>query len=256
MSLPLNLIIFCTTIPKYGHGNNSEGSTSNYTYEKVIKSLFEDIDRRIFANKLLHLKTRDGEEDVAKDVKKICSEYNIRVIETKQNFQHHSENPLSHAAEYFKDIYKAFSDLEIRKQKYSLWLEDDYVFDCNNTNLLNAFKDSIEFLDENPDQLCVRFNHSDGKGFRDPEGEYLVETDNIFTQAINYTKYGPTFTFQPNISRTSEIFIAWKAAQEYLDKLGSYHCELMSGDLLKNLTNSKTPFSFYNTHKVCSDHLG
>tara|TARA_R100000008_G_C3562553_1_gene157108 strand:- start:472 stop:1242 length:771 start_codon:yes stop_codon:yes gene_type:complete len=256
MKLPLNLIIFATTIPKYGHGNNSEGYTAEYTYEKVIDSLFSNIDRNIFSNKLLHLKSRDGEAKIAEDIKKLCSKHEIRVIETKADVQHHSENPLNHASEYFKDIYKAFSDISLRKEKYSLWLEDDYIFECKDTNLLQAFKESIDFLDENPDQLCVRFNHSDGRGFGEPEGEYLIENDNIFTQAINYTKYGPTFTFQPNISRTNEIFIAWKTAQQYLDKLKSYHCELMSGELLRGMTNSKTPFSFYNTNKVYSDHIG
>ncbi len=130
------------------------------------------------------------------------------------------------------------------------------MFDCDLLELEGAFKKSINFLDGNPDQLCVRFNHGDGRGFADPEGDYLVENDFIFTQAINYTKYGPTFTFQPNINRTNEIFIAWKMAQEHLDKLGTYHCELMSGDLLKNMTNSKTPFSFFNPLKVYSKDIG
>jgi len=256
MSLPLNLIIFCTTMPKYGHGNNSERYTADYTYQKTIDSLFDQVDKNIFKNRLLHLKSREEEKDKAEEIKEFCKSRDIRVIETVTHVAHHSEDPLSHAAEYFKDIYKAYSDLEIRKQKYSLWLEDDYVFDCDLLELEGAFKKSINFLDGNPDQLCVRFNHGDGRGFADPEGDYLVENDFIFTQAINYTKYGPTFTFQPNINRTNEIFIAWKMAQEHLDKLGTYHCELMSGDLLKNMTNSKTPFSFFNTHKVYSDHIG
>tara|TARA_R100000231_G_scaffold42834_1_gene37374 strand:- start:634 stop:1404 length:771 start_codon:yes stop_codon:yes gene_type:complete len=256
MSLPLNLIIFCTTIPKHGHGNNSDNYVSDYTYEKTINSLFDQVGKSFFANRLLHLKTRDKEEHIADKIKKFCESRDIKVIETKANFSHHSEDALSHAAEYFKDIYKAFSDIEIRKQKYSLWLEDDYIFKCDSLTLESAFNKSIDFLDDNPDQLCVRFNHGDGNGFTEPDGEYLVENEDIFTQAINYTEYGPTFTFQPNISRTNEIFIAWKAAQNHLDKLGNYHCELMSGDLLKTMTNSKTPFSFFNTHKVHSDHIG
>lgn len=256
MSIPLNLIIFCTTIPKHGHGNNFEGYKAKYTYEKTVNSLLDQVGNSYFKNMLLHLKCREGEEDIAEKIKNLCKDKGIRVIETKSEVQHHSENALSHSAEYFKDIYKAFSDKEIRKQKYTLWLEDDYLFRCQSMNLKEAFKDCISFLDQNPDQLCVRFNHGDEEGFRDPKGNYYKENENIFTQAINYTEYGPTFTFQPNISRTNEIFIAWKTAQKYLDQLGDYHCELMSGDLLKEMTNSKTPFSFFNTHKVHSDHIG
>ena len=175
------------------------GHGGKHTYKESIDKLFNQFDPNLFSCKILHLKSREGEESIADEIKSFCSDFCIRVIETKENIVHHSENHLSHSAGYFKDIYKAYSDVELRKQKYSLWLEDE---------------------------------------------------------AINYTQYGPTFTFQPNISRTNEIFIAWKEAQNYLDKLGSYHCELMSGDLLKKMTNSKTPFSFFNTHRVYAEHIG
>jgi len=244
--LPLNLIVFSTTM---GHGGK-------HTYQECIAKLFSNFNPQLFQNKVLHLKSRDGEEDVANEIKSFCSPLDIRVIESKEDIVHHSENHLSHSAGYFKDIYKAYSDLEVRKTKYSLWLEDDWLFEIQDSNLEDAFKESVDFLDNNPDQLCVRFNR--GENFGEPDGSFLIENENenIFTQAINYTQYGPTFTFQPNISRTNEIFISWKMAQQYLDKLGSYHCELMSGDLLKNTTNSETPFSFYNTHKIYSNHIG
>ena len=61
-------------------------------------------------------------------------------------------------------------------------------------------------------------------------------------------------------SRTStglmKFLLRGKQPRHHLDKLGSYHCELMSGDLLKAATNSKTPFSFFNTHKLYSNHIG
>jgi hypothetical protein len=241
---PLNLIIFSTTM---GHGGK-------HTYKESIDKLFNQFDPNLFSCKILHLKSREGEEAIADEIKSFCSNKNIRVIETKEDIVHHSENHLSHSAGYFKDIYTAYSDLEVRKNKYSLWLEDDWLFEIKDTSLEGAFKESIEFLDQNPDQLCIRFNR--GEKFSEPDGGFLIESENIFTQSINYTKYGPTFTFQPNISRTNEIFISWKMAQQYLDKLGSYHCELMSGDLLKNTTNSDTPFSFFNPHKIYSNHIG
>ena len=243
-TLPVNLIVFSTTM---GHGGK-------HTYEEAINDLFCKFDPNLFANRVLHLKSREGEEDVSENVKSFCADVKIRVIESKEDVVHWSEDHSSHSAGYFKDIYKAYSDLELRKQKYSFWLEDDWLLKADSISLEDVFKESLDFLDKNPDQLCVRFNG--GKEFGEPEGEFLVENDNVFTQAINYTQYGPTFTFQPNINRTNEIFVAWKAAQNYLDKLGSYHCELMSGDLLKGATNSKTPFSFFNTHKLYSKHIG
>lgn len=242
--LPLNLIVFCTTM---GHGGR-------HTYKDSITNLYGKIDSNLFANKVLHLKTRYGEESIADEIKEFCNSVNIRVIESKESIVHHSENHLSHSAGYFKDIYKSYSDLDIRKQKYSFWLEDDMLLQVNKVTLEDLFKKSIEFLDNNPDQLCVRFNLAEE--FKDDASDYLVEDENIFTQAINYTQYGPTFTFQPNVSRTSEIFLAWKTAQNHLDKLGSYHCELMSGDILKEMSNSNTPFSFFNPSRVYSKHIG
>jgi hypothetical protein len=230
-----------------GHGGRQ-------TYKDSITNLYDKIDSNLFANRVLHLKTRDGEESIADEVKAFCNSFDIRVIETKENIVYHAENHQVHSAGYFKDIYKSYSDLDIRKQKYSFWLEDDELLQVNKISLEDSFKKAIEFLDNNPDQLCVRFNRA--KEFKDDDSDYLVEDENIFTQAINYTKYGPTFTFQPNISRTSEIFSAWKAAQNHLDKLGSYHCELMSGDLLKLMSNSDTPFSFFNPKKIYSKHIG
>ena len=241
--LPLNLIVFCTTM---GHGGK-------YTYKDCITNLYDQMDSNLFVNKLLHLKTRDGEEKVADEIKAFCNSVDIRVIESKENIVYHSENHLSHSAGYFKDIYKAYSDKEIRKQKYSLWLEDDWLINSK-ICLKQVVGECLEFLDNNPDQLCVRLNRSEEYG--PPDGDSHKETGDILTQAVNYTQYGPTFTFQPNISRTNEIFIAWKAAQQHLDKLGSYHCELMSGDLLKPMSNSNTPFSFFDPEKLYSEHIG
>ena len=242
--LPLNLIVFCTTM---GHGGR-------HTYKDGIINLYDKIDSNLFANKILHLKTRDGEEIVADEIKEFCNSVDIRVIETRENIVYHAENHQVHSAGYFKDIYKAYSDLDIRKQKYSFWLEDDELLQVSKITLEDVFKKSIEFLDNNPDQLCVRLNRAEK--FQDDDSDYLVEDENIFTQAINYTQYGPTFTFQPNVSRTSEIFLAWKTAQKYLDKLGSYHCELVSGEILKKMSNSNTPFSFFNPSKAYSKHIG
>ena len=91
--------------------------------------------------------------------------------------------------------------------------------------------------------------------FKKPERS-IKKSHNFYTQDLDYTQYGPTFTFQPNINRTSEIFVAWMAAQELLDKLDTHHCELVSGAILKNLTDSNTPFSFFNPKKIYSKHIG
>ena len=255
MSLPLNLIIFATTMPKQCYGDND----SEYTYDKTIESLFNKVDKNIFKNKILHLKSRPEDKEISEKIKEFCKLSDIRVIETISNVKHHSENIKNHSAEYFKDIYKAYSDEEIRKQKYTLWLEDDYVFVEESLLLYDSFVTAIKYLDENPDQLTVRYNQSNHtvNALEDyADKDYNKVSEDIFIQGSKYTQWGPTFTFQPNISRSNEIYIAWKAAQNYLDDLNRYHCELMSGDILKTITQSNTPFSFFNPKKIFSKHIG
>jgi len=243
-TLPVNLIVFCTTM---GHGGK-------HTYQDCLNNLYEKIDHSLFKNRILHLKSRDGEESIAEEIKSFCSDLDIRVIETKENIVHHSENHLTHSAGYFKDIFKSYSDPIIREQKYSFWLEDDELIQTNQITLEDAFRKSIDFLENNPRQICVRFNRAEE--FKDDDLPYLVEDDHILTQAIHYTQYGPTFTFQPNINRTDQIFTAWKEAQKHLDKLGKIHCEILSGYLLKKMTDCETPFSFFNPKQVYSKTIG
>tara|TARA_B100000953_G_C17996490_1_gene413744 strand:- start:327 stop:1058 length:732 start_codon:yes stop_codon:yes gene_type:complete len=243
-------------MPKHGHGD----IVSEYTYPQVIESLFDQVKPDVFQNRVLHLKSRAQEADKAEEIKKYCASQDIRVIETKGDLIHHSKNPLSHAAGYYKDIYKAYSDIKLRKTKYSLWLEDDFIFKCSDGSLHDSFVNSIDFLNENPDQMCVRYNQSNHDTVAAEDYKKRGHTkvnENIFCQDTDYTEWGATFTFQPNINRTAEIFCAWKAGQAYLNNLHQIHCELLSGELLKHFTNNPTtPFNFYNPEKVYSEHIG
>lgn len=239
----MNLIVFCTTM---GHG-------TRHTYSKTINSILKQADK-IITNRILHLKTLPDQEDKANEIKDFCAKNSIQVIETKAGLVHHSVNHQVHSAEYFKDIFKVYSDSKIRKEEFSLWLEDDWIIKENGKKFLDACNESLEFLKSNPDQLCVRFNSA--ADFLKCQQDHFIADNDIFTQGKQYTQWGPTFTFQPNISRTKEIYAAWKAAQKHLDMLGQYHCELMSGDILKNFSESDTPFSFYNPEKIYAEHIG
>jgi len=243
----MNLIIFCTTM----------GHSGRYTHEETIRSILSQgkglFDSQ-FSNKIVHLKTKPDQIEKAIEIKKFCDNVGFEVVETIANVVHHSENHQHHSAEYFKDIFKVYSIPKVRLQEYSLWLEDDWIIKENGKSFYDACMESIYFLDHNPDQLCVRFNSA--TDFLKCEQDHFVEDNDIFTQGKQYTQWGPTFTFQPNISRTKEIYAAWKAAQKHLDMLGQYHCELMSGDLLKNFSESETPFSFYNPEKIYAEHIG
>ena len=196
-TLPLNLIVFATTM----------GHDGKHTYKETLDSLFDQIDPEKFENRLLHLKVRSGEESIAAEIESFCEKNEVRVIQTSADLVYHAADHQNHSSEYFKDIFKAYSDPKLRKTKYSLWLEDDSPLTIRNKELIDGFQESIEFLDDNPDQLCVTFNRA--KDFQEPQGEHTVDNENIFTQTKNYTQRGPAFHFQPNINRTVEIFLAF-----------------------------------------------
>ena len=240
----MNLIVFCTTM---GHGGR-------HTYEETINSILDQAGD-FFSRRIIHLKTKPSQEDKAEEIKDFAAEKNFRIIESKADLVHHSSNHQVHSAEYFKDVFKTYSDPTIRKEKYSFWLEDDWILRTQEQDLVSALRESENFLDNNTNQLCVRFNSAEE--FKKCEQDHFRSPSrDIFTQGLKYTQWGPTFTFQPNVNRTIEVYAAWKAAQRYLDILGQYHCELLSGDLMKNLTESPTPFSFYNPEKIYAQHIG
>lgn len=243
----MNLIVFCTTM----------GHAGKHTYEQTIDNILSEKNKcfdSLITNKIVHLKTRPDEKDVADKIKKYFNQLGFEVIETISDLVHHSENHLNHSAEYCKDVLKVYSIPKVRNTEYSFWLEDDWIIQSKGVDLSEACRESMSFLDNNPDQLCVRFNSAED--FKHCEKDHFHSHGDIYTQGLRYTPWGGTFTFQPNISRTKEIYIAWKSINTQLDVLDRYHCELLSGDTLKHLTDSTTPFSFYDPQKIYAQHIG
>lgn len=238
----MNLIVFATTM---GHGGR-------HTYKHTIQSIL-DATGNFFRDRYLHLKVRPEEEHIVKEIADFCHRKYFRVLVSNAPLVHHSQNHAHHSSEYFKDIYKIYSHPTVRLSKYSFWLEDDWIIESK-VNIVELLTSAKDFLDSNPNQICVRFNPA--------ESFYIESKDNfpnnqyISTQGLRYTHYGPTFTFQPNINRTNEIYAAWKSVQKNLDRLGSIHCELLSGEILKQFTESPTPFSFFNPELAYARHIG
>lgn len=238
----MNLIVFSTTM---GHGGR-------HTYKHTIESIL-DATGGFFGDRYLHLKIRPDEEEIAKEIINFCQRRYFRVLITKASLVHHSQSHADHSMAYFQDIYRIYSHQTVRLSKFSLWLEDDWIIESktNITDLLNTGED---FLNNNPNQLCVRFNGA--TSFYTEDKDHIKNNSFIFTQGVRYTPFGPTFTFQPNINRTNEVYAAWKAIQNNLGRLGETHCELVSGEIMRKFTESSTPFSFFNPELAYARHIG
>jgi hypothetical protein len=148
-----------------------------------------------------------------------------------------------------------YRDKNVLGCDYSFWVEDDWVIRLANGSHYYGYTreflfEAMEILRHNPELLSVRFNN------QPCDEDKVIRKDGYLLQGENYTQWGPTFTFQPTVVRTRDMYIAYKLIEENQDKIGNLHIELQSGLGLKQLSLSKTPFAFFDYNEVKSVHIG
>jgi hypothetical protein len=238
----MNKLALCLFTSTKGHFGRKD------IYKITIENLFSQIGFEFFHKRVAHIKRSDGDDETFEEMLKFFNDYGFIVI---YSFGQWSHNNNSHASEYTKDIITMFSNKHVNECDFNLWLEDDWLFKISSGNSLFHFFDSAcESLRKDKDLLCLRFNS------QDYDKDKVLQKDGYLLQAYNYTQYGPTFTFQPNITRTRDSYIAYKVIRDNQDKIGNMHIELQSGLGYKHLSNSPTPFGFFDFNDVKSIHIG
>jgi hypothetical protein len=101
--------------------------------------------------------------------------------------------------------------------------------------------------------MTLRINSKSTQDFN--EGQVIRKRDYIL-QNVNFTQYGPCFTFQPNISRSRDLWLGWRTILANNDRVGHLHIELKSGMGMKALCDSQTPFGFFDFNSIKSIHIG
>lgn len=184
----MNLCFFTTTKGHFGRKD---------IYKITIENLFSKIQYHYFFDRIAHIKVSPGEEEVANEMEEYLASKKFHVLKTIGEWRH---NDNSHGYEYNKDIYTMFSNQMVGRDRFSLWLEDDWIL--NGRDIERKFYDAQIFLNNKPDYLSVRVNadrYEDDKVF--DNGKFKVQKE-------NYTNWGPTFTFQPTIVKTENIHYA------------------------------------------------
>lgn len=194
----------------------------------------------------------DGEEQFI-EMEAYLNEKGFSVTTVKGEWSH---NKSSHSNGYYRDMLNALSQTCLHKHRYVLLMEDDWLLNFGGLFSRAATK-AISFLDKDFKSLCVRINHNVHKDLsKAEESPYNW----IYRQNLDYTKYGPTFTFQPTIVRLKEWYhsvrLINKAIDMKPDLLDSYHCELISGDTLKQFSDSAVPFYFFDPNIINATHIG
>jgi hypothetical protein len=236
----INLVLFTST---KGHFGNKQ------IYQKTIKDLFNKIDSNSFF-KFAHIKVSPNEEKIAEEMEEFLLSYKFLVDKTSGNWSHSDHQ--SHAVGYTQDIIKAFYNDKLHEQQYSLWLEDDWIFNVKQNNLEHYINYATEQLKLNKDLLCFRFNHE----IHEVNEEANINKDIYYIQTDQSTPYGSTFTFQPNITRTRDTWLAYKFIDQYWEHIKNMHIELQSGWGFKHLTSNKNHFAFFNPTYIDCTHIG
>ena len=230
----LALLLFTSSRGHFGFTNSHEFVVNNF------------IGKACFDLKLAHIKFQDGEETVLRNTESFLINKGYKVLKTKGEWKHNSS---SHAKEYYKDQLKLLSS---HGKPYSLQNEDDFIIKTSDKSIHFYLKKGIEFLERNPQALCVRINaepdwHLNGS-------TYIEEF--IYRQDEDRTVYGSTFTFQPTILRTRDYLAALRIINNNLHLLDSVHCEILSGQVFKQFSDDKSPFYFFDPDLVWCEHIG
>jgi len=244
----ISLVIFSTTM----------GHKGRMTHKETLRDLSSKISfARFDGGTFAHIKSMD--DRVKSEMIKDFNEYGVKSIITPGNLVHHSQDHAAWSKEYYNDVFTMVSQDEIRRTKYFFWLEDDWVLRLKEIDLIAALNRGINFLDKNPNMICVRFL-SESELVKDhPEGffqDYERVDGDIFRQGLKWTKWGPTHPFGPSILRTEQVYGSWRLVIENPRLLDHEHCELVSGRALRLFTTDEKPFCFFDPEKVYAHHIG
>lgn len=218
-----------------------------YLYRHTLKRLEEKIPLFISYYKVAHIKVTPGEEELGEEIERDLIDYGFEVLKTTADWRH---NDSSHVVGYYQDMMKVYSDPDLREYPYVFAWEDDWLIEGENLEPL--IHEALKFLKENIDSLCVRVNKKEDNDI----SRTFEATKNIVGQRIDYTNWGPTVTFQPTLFKTAPWAYSVQLINNNLDILETIHCELASGNAMKNFSNSKTPFYFFRPDVLSVKHIG
>lgn len=222
------------------------------SYKFTIENFFKEVTMFKRFKKSCHIKYSKEEILELDKIENWLAEKDFFVVKTEGEWKH-NDSLNSHAKEYYKDQLKMFTKEigEIPEKEFSLFCEDDYLIHSDK-NLSFYLKEGVDFLQKNPQALCVRINSEPNKK---TEGATKIN-EFIYRQDEDYTPYGSTFTFQPTIVRTRDWWHSLRIINNNLHLLDSVHCEILSGQVFKQFSDDESPFYFFDPEVLWCEHIG
>jgi hypothetical protein len=244
--IPVSLTFYTTS---KGHFGNRD------CYRSTIERLVEDGILYSFSERVAHIKdSGEGTEDIKRFLVDHGFEIKIRKGEW-DNHNHVSKNSDFPIAGYYGDMFNLMSEQSVQNNEFIFFLEDDNIIN-NKKELTYFLKEGVNLLRKNKDILCIRINRTDIEGWDDISKATKITKD-IYVQDEDYTKYGPTLTFQPTIMRTRDWFAAVRFINKNWDQFKDSHCEIVSGHVMRYLfSDASKPFAFFDPELISCEHIG
>ena len=239
-NLPISLTLYTTTKGHFGYKDCIKHTVNH------LKNVADGC----FTSEFAHIKTCEGEEGekVRQEMTSFLEGRKINVLSTTKDWNRKRNN---HAIEYFADMETIMNNNDVHQNRFIFFHEDDWIINTDK-KLIQLLQDGIKLLNENKEILCVRVNADIDK---DTSKATKIGND-IFLQNENYTRYGPTITFQPTLMRTRDWYAAVRAINRSELRL-TQHCELLTGYFMKSLfSDSMTPFAFFDPNVINATHIG
>lgn len=232
----MNLCFFTTTKGHFGRKD---------IYKITVENLFSKVPYHYFFNRVAHIKVSPGEESVADEMEGYLTSRKFHVLKSLGEWQHHK---MSHGYEYNKDIYAMFSNDIVGRDRFSLWLEDDWIL--NGEDVGYKLSEAQNFLKFDPNYLSVRVN---AERYDDDK---ILDNGKFKVQKENYTNWGPTFTFQPTVVKTDSIHYAYTLLRRNWEQMKHLHVELQSTYCIRGLVANPTPFAMFDYDQLNCTHIG
>ena len=232
-NLPITAALFTTT---KGHFGN----------DQIYKSTVEDFDKKFpnITNRIAHIKVCEKERGKEDDMKSFLGKYGFKCFVSYADWKH---SDVSHYIEHAKDIIKILNLKEVHSMPYMLWLEDDFIFEGKEISEEGAIRDSIKLLEEDKDIVSVRF----------PRNSEVQKKLNCLEYNDKTKVYPWGFTFNPNVSRVRDLYLASIIMEEnYLQQARHFHIEAFFSKAIENISKSENPYICWNYEVIQNRHIG
>jgi hypothetical protein len=247
----MNSLTLCLYSVSNGHWSSKD------CYLRTIQDL--ETHKVNFADKIVHIKIRPGEEEFAETMEKDFIKYGYRVLKTVADWRRWHG---SHSVEQLKDIFTVFNEI---KTDYIFHLEDDWKIKPISNTLEFWLEQSINLLKSNSEVLQVRIPRQIN------EFEHFKSMEKVDD---SWKKQGELFSLNPHIIKKRDLSIILQYILASKDQILPFlrnqqmNVEMLFAEIGKRLqvgfnpekyniiSNNIKPFWSHSSENIRALHIG